>query len=180
MKYIFITLLAMTVACGSIPVEVSLDDADRDALTGVFDGLGGDDDSDLDGSSDDVDDDSTTGTITIDTTPSDGGDDRYFIGTFTDSAIWNSCVGFPNTMRLYSTDTTVWLENNKQDLIAKAVIFQDDTFDFQADMLDQFGRPSLELACTCSLVGSQYYRDELECDCEYGSTDCVLEYRVKE
>ena len=116
------------------------------------------------------------------------GSNRYFLGTFTNVYDYDDCSGSPykynlgSTLRLYSHNGYIDLENPSSGLVGVAEVFLDDTFDFVANYYDSLGRPNVELVCTCD-IDSGYYpylSDSLDCQCEtnedVGDGDCSVSY----
>ena len=101
-------------------------------------------------------------------------DDRFFMGTFRRVAGNDRCEGFPLVTRLYSHNGKVYVEDNQQDLLAEANLFQDGTFDFGYGVLDMYGHTN-GYACTCFYDEDNWYGDQWMCSCE-GSTICSLQY----
>jgi len=173
MKYLLI--LIMFTSCGAIPTAVELIDAvsdrldNNDGTTEVVEEVEEIAASELD----ELDDNEyEVGIIsTEDVTP-----DRYFMGTWAKKFVYTPCPDWPSTIRLYSYDNKVDIENNSQELISQGSIFIDDTLDFTTQYLDTFGRPLISLVCTCTIDESNYYDDEFSCSCEYGDSSCSLRY----
>jgi hypothetical protein len=104
--------------------------------------------------------------------------DRYFMGTFEHAYSYKQCPNWPVITRMYSYDDRIDIEDNKGDLVTQGAIFIDDTFSLNTTYLDDFGRPLIDLTCTCVMDTSVYYDDRMECQCSYGSSSCTVAYEI--
>jgi len=103
--------------------------------------------------------------------------ERSFVATYSKTYTPNICPNFPSVLRLYSYDNFVDIENNQGGLLTTAKIFEDGTIDFWGVYNDSWGRPSIDLFCTCE-NNAQFYGSDLECVCEIGDSSCRLNYNV--
>lgn len=78
---------------------------------------------------------------------------------------------FPATIRGFShvDDYFIDFETSGGDLVWVAELFEDDTFDFNIQFVDEFGHESIDLNCTCYIEDANqqdYYYDEgINCTC---------------
>lgn len=179
MKYVIIIIIFLTAIimlnCGDIKIK---GDIGKDTIDHVADAFGDTDTSDQE--TDDPDDVMETDELgeagEIYTGTADVAD-RYFVGTFNKQYYYKHCNNFPSVLRLYTHNGYVYIENNKGGLISKAKIFEDYSFDFLAEYYNELGIPDDELACTCTLEESDFYNDDLQCQCDFDSGDtCGLRY----
>ncbi len=122
------------------------------------------------------------------------GGSRYFMGTYSQDTQYyymNDCSSeygnnyeLPGVIRAYAYDDGGYVdfEDNFGRLAWTATVYQDDTFDFAVQFLDQFGEASNLLACTCSLEAEYSYSDTdvMACTCDPSSFDddsCKLRYK---
>ncbi|MFH0799661.1 MAG: hypothetical protein V2A66_05720 [Pseudomonadota bacterium] len=98
---------------------------------------------------------------------------RYFMGTYelVASGYYSGArceQGFPGTIRLYSHDEVIDFETTKHELFTIANMYEDKTFDFDVTFLDRFGKPSIDIICTCHLNVSyySYIKERVLCTCD--------------
>lgn len=175
MKYLTIILALLIINCGGIK------QAARDLAEAVDNAVEVDKTKDKEDKTEDTtteeedysSDETEEGSIILDTNIPE---DRVFLGTFEKYFVYKSCGMFPEITRLYSHDNNIYIENNRQELLAVAVIFQDLTFDFDIEVASIYGTPYETLACTCNYDSSEWYGDEWDCSCEGDETSCNLSY----
>jgi hypothetical protein len=178
-RLIIIALVANLAACGGI--KVGVDDETRSAIEDIFGGSETETEASEEPGAEDTDvlvgeeySDGETGLIVR---RGNNRNDRKFLGTFDQNHVYDTCPSWPSIVRLYSKDDTVFIDDNRGDLISSAKIFDDGTFDFDAEYADEFGRPSVDLICTCDLDESDYYGTQMDCSCDLGDDDtCEILY----
>ncbi len=115
---------------------------------------------------------------------------RYFMGTYelleynyySGNGICEQ--GFPVTIRLYSHDEVIDFETSRGELFTTADLFEDNTFDFDVAFLDRFGKPSVDVICTCHFNDGyyQYTNERFLCTCDPSNSkdSCGLIYEKLE
>lgn len=87
---------------------------------------------------------------------------------------------FPANVRAYSHDNKIDYEDSLGNMVWQSKVYPDDTFDFNVQMLDSFGRPSNIVYCTCDLSVPYYNGSErMSCVCDPTYADdstCSLTY----
>lgn len=177
-----IIISGFMVSCANIPFDKAVDAVTDQLEKGRNNDKGGSDRASNQESS--GDDDSQSDAVSTDdsdvkTEPLDMDipADRYFVGTFEKKYVSQSCSAFPEITRMYTSGEEVYIENNRSDLIVYGKIFKDNSFDFDIDLLDSFGNPTIELGCTCLLNDNQWYGLSWECSCESDNGfKCGLDY----
>ena len=163
MKYIIILALVLLPACGGITVE-GLDDA-IDALTETEGGgncsQNGNGNGNGNGNSSCSSDDESTSEQSVD----DVDDGPSFFGTFEKDKTFTTYNDWPVSMRLYSDGEIISFVDGDE-TIAEAEIMDDDSLDFETDLLD----------CTCTITIYPYWRDVLDCECDMLGGSCGLWY----
>lgn len=168
-------------------VSVGVDDDDLDRIENIF---GGDNDdnnetvcADCDNSDSEESSDTDSDQLTGDPTDPNGGleywdnskkgSNRYFVGTYEIKDYYTSCndtywgpgLELPAVLRAYSYGDRMDFETSLSQLVWGAIIYPDETFDFQTNYLDTFGNPSVSLTCTCAMNDSYYGSDYIDCAC---------------
>lgn len=183
--------------------EISVDDNDLDRIEDIFaDDESNSDDAASNGnggdSYEDAEEDDATGTTTTDsdvTDPSGGleywsssekGSNRAFIGTYEKKTTYDDCsddywgagLEMPSVLRGYAHGEYIDFETSLSQLVWSAIIYPDDTFDFQTRYLDSLGRPSVTLTCTCSIESDYWLGESIECACDASNDPdvCTLRY----
>lgn len=180
--------------------EISVNDDDLDRIEGIFDDEDDSSESDQTTSYEDEDSESNTDDIESEETSGDStdptggleywsstekGTNRTFIGTYeykqsyddcTDS--WGADLDLPSVLRGYAHGDYIDFETSLSQLVWSAIIYPDDTFDFQTRYLDQFGNPSVTLTCTCAINEYYWEQESIECACDASHYDeaCNLRY----
>ncbi|MBU0506393.1 hypothetical protein KJ708_10400 [bacterium] len=111
---------------------------------------------------------------------------RYFIGTWEINEGGSSCtdkeganLDLPIILRAYSYGIYMDFETSMSELVWSGIIYPDDTFDFEINFLDKYGKPSIDLVCTCAMY-EHYWEDTLECTCDpsHRESSCSLIYEM--
>ncbi|MBU0505356.1 hypothetical protein KJ708_05115, partial [bacterium] len=111
---------------------------------------------------------------------------RYFIGTWEINEKRSTCtdksgadLDLPIILRAYSYDDYLDFETSMSELVWSGIIYPDETFDFEIDFLDKYGKPSIDLVCTCAMY-EYYWNDTLECTCDpsHREHSCSLQYEM--
>lgn len=104
---------------------------------------------------------------------------RYFVGSYhlyTHTSC-NKYYTFPSNVRLYSRNNQVDFEGVNDQVLWTAEVYQDNTFDFTTQYLDELGQGN-DFSCTCYIkAGSYYLAETLNCTCSPPS--CSLIYAEK-
>lgn len=177
LTYILITVLILSLnAC---KVDSDIDDAANTIADALGSGIENNDEKidDYEDAYSDTEREYLDGDEGLQILDNDVPTERYFMGTFYKASGYGQCAEFPSVTRLYSYDDFIYIENNQQDLLAVAELFQDDTFDFSFIVLNEFGE-KLKNTCTCYYKEYEWYGDEWDCTCD-GDNNCDLRYTGK-
>lgn len=95
---------------------------------------------------------------------------------------------FPDDVDVYLGDETLDFENESGELVWQAELNDDDSFEFTAHFLNQFGDEYIPLECSCEIYGNEdddeddEYTEEIRCNCEplNDDRDCSVFYRLEE
>lgn len=177
---ILIVALTLTIGLNACKVDSDIDDAASTIADAIQNGTNRDhsDTDDHDNIYTDDENNSYDGETGLQILDNNTPADRYFMGTFYKAAGYGQCAEFPSVTRLYSYGDTIFIENNEQDLLAVASIFEDDTFDFSYLVMDEFG-DKVKSTCTCYYKENEWYGDEWNCTCENDDGVCDLNYDGK-
>ncbi|MBU0504525.1 hypothetical protein KJ708_00910, partial [bacterium] len=168
---ILVLFILHMISCGDLKIKAGIDDETIDKINNIFDD-GEEQISDEEQNSDHVtadnfdgtneEDEDTGGGITvIEPAGYDKNEESYFMGTWSVSfdyyaAYSSRCdieYNFPTVIRGYSHtyDEFIDFETSSGQLAWVAEVYPDETFDFSVQFLDTFGKPSVQLDCTCNI-----------------------------
>ena len=164
--------MVLLVSCGTVEVKGLDDVVDKigDAVDQASDAT---DTTDAASDNDEVTDTEGSDVWQIDT--KDPPLDRFLVGTF--KWVWTdrACNDFPNTVRLYTYDDQIFMDNNNDEMMSQGILREDETFDF--DFLVKQWNGWEDETCSCSYIESDWYEDRFRCACD-GAFICNLLYVI--
>ncbi len=117
------------------------------------------------------------------------GSSRSFFGSYELNEYYSTCDDYgyddpdlelPTYLDVYSYDDMMDFETSSGQLIWNAVIYSDDTFEFETNYLDWYGHPSVIFPCECEIYNIEHSDESIECVCEPSNTysTCYFYYEL--